>query len=122
MSAIPAQFRTVPGYIGNIEVRSFRGYPVGGASFGLGCARRDIPDEEFGFIAKHWCDDCKCAIAEPECVCVARETWGYYGGSPAEYENVCPSSGSSECGEHENPELGMKVVSRYRITTHKRAA
>ena len=89
-------------------------------SFGLAVCRGDIPEGCFGHIAPYWCFDCEGPCGEPDCVCTARETWGYYGGQPAEYENACPACGCSECGEHDDPELRVKVVNRYRIPTRKR--
>jgi hypothetical protein len=120
---IPAQYRKQPGTIGNTEILTFHGYRVGCCSFTLTVDRSAM--EGFGEICKYACVCGWHGNNEPESRCISKETWGYWGGEPAEYANECPACGGEECGENEDPTLSMKVTNRYTIhinPTHRRAA
>lgn len=83
-------------------------------SFGLAQARRDIDEGAFGHLPRWACATCG-PISEPETICVSRETWGFWGGEPAEYANVCPGCGGEECGEYDDPRLALKQLRRFSI-------
>ena len=86
-----------------------------GYHFGMTADRASIPEGAFGFLAKWWCDHCGTACGEPEWRMTHRGTYW----EPEDGYNACPSCGSDECGEHQDPK-GMKVTNRYIIT--RRAA
>ncbi len=80
------------------------------ASFGLAVARRDVEEETFGHISKYSCMTCG-PCGEPEYHRTHRATYW----EPEEGVELCPSCGSEDCGENQDPELGCKVVARYSI-------
>ena len=77
------------------------------ASFGLAVARRDIEEETFGHISKWSCMHCG-PCGEPESHMTYRQTLE----QPEEGVERCPSCGSEDCGENQDPDLSCKVVSR----------
>lgn len=95
-------------------LRTVGAYRASTFSHGLAVDRGSIPSETFGHLAKYSCDKCG-PISEPDVVCVSKESWGFWGGQPAEYEAVCPNCGGSECGDVDSHELHMKVTKRYSI-------
>ena len=45
------------------------------------------------------CDDCGEEFDRPDERLLYRESWGYHGGSPAEYAYQCPGCGSEDFEE-----------------------
>jgi hypothetical protein len=87
-------------------------------SFTLMSNRGEIEEGTFGHTASYWCQDCKGPCGEPEYHMTHRETWGYDGGQPEEGVNLCPACGSEECGDHDDPDLTLKLTNRYQIHRH----
>ncbi len=80
-------------------------------SFGLAVARRDIPEGSFGHVAPFWCDECKAPCDEPVYKMTYRQTLE----QPEEGVELCPSCGSEDCGEHQDPQLSLRAIRRYSI-------
>jgi hypothetical protein len=79
------------------------------AALCLTYARDSIPEGEFGFIGRNFCDDCGCGFDEDlDYRMTHRQTWE----QPEEGMDVCPHCGSMDCGENEQ-DHGMRVVNRY---------
>lgn len=118
---IDAKWRKQPGTIGHTDLFTFKGYRVGCCSFGMLYARRDF--EGFGEVFRYVCDHCGERFnEEPRAVCTQRETWGHWGGTPAEYEWACPScDGLETVYENEDPDLSFKANRRYRIPRRRSA-
>ena len=111
---LPAQYRKAPAYLGNSEFKTLKGYRLGCCSFTLTVDRSAI--EGWGEVMRYACECGWRGNHEPDLYCTQRETWGYWGGTPAEYEYSCPACGGEECGENDDPDLSFKVTKRYRRT------
>jgi len=111
---IEAKYRKQPATIRNTDLFTFKGYRLGCCSFTLTVDRSAM--EGWGEVMSYACVCGWRGNNEPERYCTQRETWGHWGGTPAEYEYSCPACGGEECGENDDPDLSFKVTKRYRRT------
>lgn len=80
-------------------------------SFGLAQCRMDIPDGEFGYVGKNWCDDCGRGFDDDlEYHMTYRQTWE----QPEEGIEVCPHCGSENAGENQQ-DHDLRLVKRFSV-------
>jgi len=115
MAWIDPKWRKQPAELRDSKFWTLKGYRLGACSFGLLYDRGAFEGwaETFSYI----CDHCGARFnKEPQCHCTQRETWGHWGGTPAEYEWVCPSCDRLETVyENDDPDLGFKAKNRRKI-------
>ena len=84
-------------------------------SHGLAVDRGSIPEDTFGHLAKYSCDECEGPCDEPVYKMTYRQTLE----QPEEGVELCPSCGSEDCGEHQDPQLSLRAIRRnpnYRMS------
>ena len=112
MAWIDPKWRKQPAELRDSKFWTLKGYRLGCCSFTLTVDRSAM--EGWGEVMSYACVCGWRGNREPELYCVAKETWGHWGGTPAEYEYSCPACGGSEVGENDDPDMSFKVTKRYK--------